>query len=57
MLLFQGISIHQNVDDRQEDAQNLRQVYQPSILVSVQNNTIYTQLNYSLTTQYKISQI
>ena len=24
--MFQGISIHQNQDDRQEDAQNLRQV-------------------------------
>ena len=48
--MFQGISIHQNQDDRQEDAQNLRQVLHQVYLS--QNNTIYTQLHYSLSILY-----
>ena len=43
--MFQGISIHQNQDNRQEDEQNMRQVLHQVQLVSAQNNTIYTQLN------------
>ena len=57
--MFQGISIHQNQDDRQEDAQNLKQILHQVYLS--QHKTIpfinYTQLNYSLTILYEISQI
>ena len=56
--MFLGISIHQNQDDRQEDAQNLRQVLHQVYLS--QHKTIpfrYTQLNYSLSILYEISQI
>ena len=57
--MFQGISIHQNQDDRQEDAQNLRQILHQVYLS--QHKTLpfihYTQLNYSLTILYEISQI
>ena len=56
--MFQGISTHQNQDDRQEDAQNLRQVLHQVYLS--QHKTIpyiNTQLNYSLSILYEISQI
>ena len=50
--MFQGISIHQNQDDRQEDAQNLRQILhqvyfnslsQHKIIPFIHNSTIHCQ--------------
>ena len=55
--MFQGISIHQNQDDRQEDAQNLRQVLHQVYLSQHKTIPYNTQLNYSLSILYEISQI
>ena len=47
--MFQGISIHQNHDDRQEDEQNLRQVLhqvylsQHKTIPFIHNSTIHCQ--------------
>ena len=40
--MFQGISIHQNQDDRQEDAQNLRQVLHQVTCLSTKQYHLHT---------------
>ena len=54
--MFQGISIHQNQDNRQEDEQNMRQVLHQVYLSQHKQCHLYT-TQYSLSILYEISQI
>ena len=54
--MFQGISIHQNQDNRQEDEQNMRQVLHQVYLSQHKTIPLYT-TQYSLPILYEISQI